>query len=207
MTNLVHFKATKCNSIDPEKVCTDIFSKNHRYMCVAHPKSKKKQAGEPHWHFQGVSSLSEKELDGYITAMSVGHAKRSMDPKSRPIKRVKKDVDEKGYQYMIRHGVESVVVSHMFTGEELAALVEASDDYVQEMKDDCLNHLDKYLSFTGTPERIHKAARLHAIKFYKEQDKLWPPNIQKLILYWMMKLGKDKSNNLDELLEYISERM
>lgn len=209
MSNLVHFKVTTCKSVQPTDVCEYLFDKSRRFMCVAHPKSKKKQAGGSHWHFQGHLSIavSFNRFEEYLSEMASTHAMRSVDPKSRPVKRCKKQCDYTGFQYMIRYGRESVVASN-FTVEEQDELIMKSRAYVEELKDDGFNHLQKSLDFTGPPEAVHKRARLLVYEFYSEhKEVLWPPNVQKLILYWMGKLAKEKSSNVRAMAEYISERM
>lgn len=60
---------------------------------------------------------------------------------------------------------------------------------------------------TLEPNYYHEALRLHAMYYYLEQDKMCPPDVQKLVLWLMMKLARAKLHNPSSMIECVSSRI
>jgi len=209
---LIHFKVETCSSIDPATVCRDVFGEN-RHLCVLH--SGKHE--NPHWHFQGESDM--KEIDAYIKRMCENHSKRIAAPSSRPAKRSKsekKPVTEDGYQYMCKETPPRVVTgSSDFTPEVIEQLHAASEGHVAELK----NQMYFYILEQITKKRFvynvecdwcketHANFRYYGLEYYTSNDKMPPPNFQKLVLWYMTKYYTHTHKKHADVMSYVSERM
>lgn len=204
--NYVHFKCTKDEAMKPIDIAKHLFLDTHKSMVVLHPKSKKN--APPHWHFQGVlrPSLTHKDFDNYLNEISKNHAMKQLNKAARPCKRNRKQCDDLGFQYMIRHGLDSCIHSTGFSPEDLEALVAGSVLYVEEMQADGYVYLSKNLVMTGTPAELHRSAKRHIFHMYLDKDKMMPPNVSKLVVYWLCKLCKDKQFNVSAMADYISDK-
>lgn len=199
-----HFKMVEDLNIDASKVGTDLFREDEKSLVVRHSKTKK--GAPPHWHFQGVLKVSDKAFHDYKVGLTKHHSIRQLDPKARPLKQKKEPATELGFQYMMKHGVDSVVYSTGFSPEELTELALSSEKYVQDMQADGFVYLKKNMQKQATAEKQHCAAKHHVYKMYREQDKMMPPNVSKLVVYWLCKWCDQESHLVDEMATYISER-
>jgi len=223
-TTLIHFKLEVCRTVDPQALAFQIFG-TRKHLVVMHQGKKE----NPHWHFQGMTSLSPGSLKTVFTTVSNGHTKRLSNPTSRPLKQAKAKVDETGYQYMLKESPPNVVTSVGFTPDEIDELHEASKAHVKELQNkvfdylvpkivfhpiikvakpvlDKKGHLIDHKMVDGPgplyePVQVHNSIRLAALDYYMEKDIMWPPNLQKLILFYMAKLAKMKLRDR-ELLVY-----
>lgn len=197
-STLVHFKIEICRSVIPEQIVTSVFE-DRKHLVVLH----KGKNENPHWHFQGETHMDGKELDKFLATIAETHTKRIAAPKSRPVKRAKKDIDEVGYQYMMKENPPDVVSSCGFTPEELEELHDKSDECVDQIKNQLYYYLIEKLDWTE-PKRIassphddyqrtmHSRARELAMEYYIGVDKMPPPNLQKLILWHLVRIAKSK---------------
>lgn len=198
-----HFKMTWEDERDVAAVANRYFVDTQKAMVCLHPKSKK--GAPPHWHFQGVLRAGF-ELSEIIKELGASHKARLLDPKCRPVKAKKDNADENGFQYMIRHGVDSCVYQHGFTDEDLEVLLSASSEHVESLQAEGLVYLKKNMSKVSTAVEQHKLAKHHIYKMYRQADKMWPPNAPKLVLYWLAKWCDHEGHLVNEMAEYISER-
>jgi len=198
-TTLIHFKLEVCRTVDPQALAFQIFG-TRKHLVVMHQGKKE----NPHWHFQGMTSLSPGSLKTVFSTVTSGHSKLISNPKARPLKQAKKKVDELGYQYMLKESPPNVVTSIGFTPEEIDELHEASQAHVKELQNKVFDYLVPKIEFyskkTGErhePVQVHNSIRLAALDYYMEKDIMWPPNLQKLLLFYMTKLAKMKLREKD----------
>lgn len=190
---LIHFKVEVCATIDVEALVDTIFGEN-KHLVVLH----KGKHENPHYHFQGETDLAKQDLQKVYQDIAAGHSKKISNPKSRPLKSAKKGIDEKGYQYMMKEGVDSVRHSRGFSDEELEQLAIDSKEYVESLKAGLYEYLQdfewkpKSKDAREQPGEIHDMLRGKALDYYLEEDKMPPPNFQKLILYYMAKMAKSR---------------
>jgi len=201
-TTLIHFKLEVCRTVDPKALAFQIFG-TRKHLVVMHQGKKE----NPHWHFQGMTSLSPGSLKTVFTTVSSGHTKKLSNPTSRPLKQAKAKVDETGYQYMLKESPPNVVTSVGFTPDEIGELHEASKAHVKELQNKVYDFLVPKIEFYDqkhkewkTPEQVHNSIRLACYDYYMEKGIMWPPNLQKLILFYMAKLAREK---LDEKREFV----
>lgn len=244
-TVMVHWKMETCVSLDPHDICKEIFD-DRQHLCVLH----KGKNENPHWHFQG-ECIDVKALDKRLKDWAEGHSKKIAAPKSRPVKRAKKDITYEGYQYMMKEK-EPKVVSTTFTQEELDEFHEKSDDHNEQLKNQLFFYLMEKLEFhseTTTdegkyesqmniwkekmlsrkkrglppppmperttvggealkPKTVHARARILSMDFYMELDKLPPPNLQKLMLWHILKIAAQKvPTSLVVYKAYVGQRI
>lgn len=208
----IHFKVETCRSVDPAEICKAYFGEN-KCLCVLHKEGKNEI---PHWHFQGWTSMTDKQTTAALKLIAEGHSKKIASPKSRPVKQKKVEPDDIGYQYMMKEEKPEVVYSSGFEEEEFEELHEKSKEHVQELKDNLLNYLEEHLDLkmavdpsSSRPKALHEQCRLLAYDYYTENDKMWPPNIQKLVLFHLAKIIRKKGENILQLTArlYISKHM
>jgi len=201
---LVHFKIETCSSVNIPSVCAHVFG-DLKHLAVLHTGKNE----NPHWHCQGETPLDGKELDSYLKDVCTNHSKYIKNPKARPCKRAKKDIDESGYQYIMKEGVDSVVHrSDDFTDDVLLELFEQSNEHVDKLKNQLRDYLiEKEQKFPSPEEeaetKVHTRWRIRAAKFYVKNKKMPPPNFQKLLVWIMLNHFKADS----EMFEYLSGKL
>jgi len=123
-------------------------------------------------------------------------------PAPRPVKKHKRGVDEKGFQYICKEG-SPPLYSQGFTNDELAALKSQSDEHVDHLK----NGLKEYIftiNYPGDAATTHKKMRIDALEYYDKEDKRPRPAFQKDVL-WTMYKHPDHTDK--RWSEYIAERL
>jgi hypothetical protein len=170
-----------CPKIDYEKLASDLFA-DQRCLMVLEKK--------PAWHVHVQGELAEGvNIDAALKELAEKHSKREIDPTCRPVKKRKLEADEIGFQYMAKQDGSEVLYSNGFDDEELTELKRLSDLRRQEVKQSMSHYIEEELSnssFTSC-ETMHDAFRLKGLDFYLSEDKLPPPNFQKLVLWAMIK--------------------
>jgi len=200
--HLIHFKVETCRTVDPEEVAEELFGDN-QHLVVLH----KGKHENPHWHFQGYTSTTPGGVKEHLVALAAGHSKKIASPKSRPVKRMVKEVTDVGFQYMMKEGVDSVVVSQGFTPEELEELHAKSEEHVASLKNQLYEYLEAHLTIDDVPKTVHGKARQLAMKYYLEAEKMPPPNLQKLVLWHMLRLAMAKSLTPRLYMTYVGQRI
>ena len=199
---IVHFKIEICATVNPEKVCEDLFHRCEHGLCVLHVRGK---AEAPHWHFQGTLKVEDKMFNAYLKRLSEGHSKKAAFPNSRPIKQSKKDINYNGFQYMLKEGLDSVKWQANFSEETLTELAEASEAHVQEMKDGLFHILETEFEngweATADPSSIYIRASRVTREHYLSIEKMPPPNVHKLVAWHMVRIGK-KQCVPDKYMDY-----
>lgn len=184
----------------------DLFA-GKRYLCVLHVHGKSEK---PHWHFQGETD--HPDIDGYLKKVTENHSKRIANPNCRPHKRSKSDkkpVTEDGYQYMLKESPPQVVCASVdFTPQVCNELHEKSQEHVGELKQQMyyfvLEQFTKYpIPADMECKDVHNLWRRYAGRYYRTEDKMPPPNFQKLVLWYMSKHYKEK----DIIQDYIYARI
>lgn len=211
---LVHFKIETCVSIKIPELVDAVFE-DRKHLVVLH----KGKNENPHWHFQGLTHYDKKELDACLKVCAEGHSKKLAKPGSRPVKQAHKNIDELGYQYMMKEDPPVVVSSCGFTEEELEDLHDASGEYVEQCKNQLYFYLIEKLEFSIIDENsisvkldaksLHTRARTLSMDFYIDQDKMPPPNFQKLVLWHMVRIAKQKLSGQEFAVVqlYVSKHM
>lgn len=195
MQRLIHFKATYDPSWDYRAKTKEIFGENKCLVQI------EKLDSNTHVHFQGMTSLTDRMLEDRINALSNDHYavkeykkafeewaaiegnKLKKPTRPRPVKMARRDVDDKGFQYLMKEGHMPLYQQH-FTVEELNKLAEKSAEHVDELK----NGMKEYLHgrhYDAEPARAFKRMRLDALEYYEETDKRPRPAFQKDVLWAM----------------------
>lgn len=143
-----------------------------------------------HVHFQGITDLSHRQFEKAITELAATHWEKVLKPSGRPVKRARRDIDEKGFQYLCKED-RPPLYSQGFTEEELQALRDASDAHVDELKHGLGDHLATF-DYPADPQQALTKMRLDALEYYDGQDKRPGPRFQKDVL-WIMYKHKQSS--------------
>lgn len=182
-----HFRHSKIE-YDPrvnwKEVCAKLFEDRYKYLCVA-----EKLDVNAHVHLQGFTCMGDKEWDKLCRDLLADHYKLQ-DPKARPIRHSRKEVTDKGFQYMCKEdpfGNKNILARNLFTDGELLELYEKSEEHVKELKEGLRDYLFQKVPLDEDPAKLHAEYRLAGIDYYLEQDKMPPPNFQKHILWAMAK--------------------
>jgi len=142
-----------------------------------------------HCHVQGYSSLSENQL-----AVKAREILKPFVPTgiSRPLAHKQGDVTELGFQYMCKEYPPKILYQNQIGDDEIAALADASK-LLRAEKKGALGQVLRALALdpkTGL-RPCYMAYTTTAIKYYKEQDKMPPPNLKAMIKNYLYELDAD----------------
>ncbi|MEO5351332.1 MAG: hypothetical protein H7836_17070 [Magnetococcus sp. YQC-3] len=124
---LEHFTCTYDPAWDYADIATSMFD-GERVLVTLEKLDK-----NCHVHFQGHTSLAEATFTDHITELAAKHWKKAVDTKCRPIRRARKNIDEQGFQYIMKEEKPTVLFSRGFTDEQL-----------RELHEKALEHKDKF---------------------------------------------------------------
>lgn len=131
-----HFVVRKYDPVLEERfedICKMLF--NGDYLVV------KEYRPKEHYHVQGVSQLTDRAFEKVQQEeISAKHRYRKEQPKSRLCVNSTKEVNERGFQYMVKQE-DSMVVCTTLGDDVIARLVEASREHVKQLK----NALNEYV--------------------------------------------------------------
>lgn len=132
---LEHFKCEYDPTWDYTAVATDIFN-GPRVLVIA-----EKMHINAHVHFQGETTLAPTTFGDKITALAAKHWRKKECPNSRPVKRAKKEVNETGFQYVLKEEPAKILYSRGFTDKELEELHEKALEHKDMYKKGLYEHL------------------------------------------------------------------
>nr|UOF78298.1 putative replicase [Cressdnaviricota sp.] len=175
-------------SLDYVKLCKDLFGEN---KCLVMLESKNRD----HLHIQGLPAVTDKVIKRTLKEFALLHYRKKQDPKTHPVKARAEAADEKGFQYMSKDGPDAVVIyKQVFTDEDIKSLHELSNQHREELQTGLIDFIRQSVSqyirlYSGTPSPrdLHLACAEAAADFYKENDKMSPPNIRALIRHALTK--------------------
>lgn len=209
---LIHFKCNYDPKFNYEKIATSFFG-DEQCLIVA-----EKLSTNAHVHFQGYTNKTDRQIEDSITALARGHfevkhyneelkrwndnEKKGKKPvRPRPVKMVRKEVDEKGFQYLCKED-RPPLFFRGFTPEQLSDLKKASDEHVEHLKSGLKDHLHS-IKYDSQPERAFKRMRLDALEYYEKEEKRPRPAFQKDVL-WTMWSHPQRD---DAWKEFVSEKI
>lgn len=180
MATLYHMKITYDSTVEQKlpALMKTLFMEDRPALAV-----EEKLASNHHIHIQGYSNLKPCTIKEHLRLSLADHP--AYKKGGRPFRMVNKPVNETGFQYMMKEEgwKEQTMYSQHFTDDELALLHSQSVDHVEDLKKGLRKHLHEV--FTGasdSPEPLHKKMRLEAFRYYSKDEKMTPPNFQKLVL-------------------------
>lgn len=188
------------NPIDPsfdwKKICNDLFDPDEKQLVVL------EYGKKDHVHIQGMLKVSNKEFEKYRKDLASRHYRRKVDRKCLPVTKRTRDADEKGYQYMLKEGIDKVLHSVNFDKEELEVLHELSEaartDHAESFYDVMKEHFFQ-LPDLG-PEGIRNELLVRACEFYyDDQDSMPPPQVKRMVLKVMW-----KNSTCDAMKRYVA---
>jgi len=173
---LVHFKVSGLPEWDYTSVALSFFG-GEKYIVQY-----EKLASNPHVHFQGYTCLGQDAINKRITDLAATHYSKALTPNSRPIRMVRREVDLKGFQYLMKEGHAPLAQSG-FTPEALQELKEASDAHVRALK---CSLIDFLIGIPLTPECLKNAKTLVAYcvgvsrrEYYTQTEKRYNQRVWK----------------------------
>lgn len=180
-------KVAYCSRINWQELAEQCFPPQdegweHEYKVLI---VREKLASNPHVHIQGESYLDADEFYKRFERICKVHYQFQI-PGKRPVKHCRKEVNPRIYQYVCKEKPvmgDTILYVRGFTMEELNDLHEKSEAYLKELKTNLKRHLQEEVSSDDDVEVLHKKYKLSAWRFYREQDKMPPPNFQKLLLH------------------------
>lgn len=184
---LVHFKVETCASIDPKGIAEYLFG-TQKHLVVLH--SGKHE--NPHWHFQGYLKVDYKDMQKCLDKMKAGHSKKIAKPGSRPVKQARENVSYRGFQYMMKEESPRVVCCSGFSDEDLLQLHEDSQEHCEKLKGELFHVFTEQLPLDEqlAPKLLHNKARVAGFRHYWANEKLPPPNFQRLVVHHMFKAAR-----------------
>lgn len=151
------FKCNHHSEIVYSQWAKSIYGEN---KCIVSPVEKGK-SGHNHVHFIGYCTLSLKEFQTKYEDFSMKHPQkfeRNEDgklrfPRIQPCRKSNKEVNELGFQYVMKTSAEPVY-SQGFTEDELKDLKSKSDEHADQLKSGMKEHCHKR-KYEGTPDEIY----------------------------------------------------
>jgi len=192
-----HTKLTFCSTVKVADLCKMLFGQN---KCLA---VLEKATTNPHIHIQGLTDMSESYYNEKFRLATQEHWMRHNGEKHNPVKHSKKDINEKGFQYMCKEGPPAVLFQQGFLPGEIEELHKLSDQHVDQLKHGLKRKLHEVDITDMSPEQVHTEYRVQGIDYYLHEDKMPPPNFQKHILWAMA----TKTPSSPRRKRYVAERI
>lgn len=120
-----------------ESYARGLFDFSKKVLVVREKDSSKSK--KAHVHMQGYQKGTEKEFEKVVQEMKTKHPEviyakeKRPDYHPRPVTEKQAEVNEKGFQYIMKEK-QVPIVANLFTEDELNALHKASTEHVQEVK-------------------------------------------------------------------------
>lgn len=145
---MLHLKIIYCSKIADylNEWIEEVWDLDYPFLCVFETGKN----GSKHWHCQGVTHLTEKQLERKRCKLIAKHGLTEERDRQKAmglepttphlITRSTKEVNSTGYQYMMKTGSVLVRCALMTQGQ-LEALQRASDAYVEKLKKKVSEHL------------------------------------------------------------------
>lgn len=192
-----HTKVTHCSTLNYAEICKAVFGQN---KCLA---VMEKATTNPHVHIQGITDMSETYYNEKFRLLTQSHWQRQTPEKHNPVKHSKKEINEKGFQYMCKEGPPNVLFQQGFLPGEIEELHTLSDAHVDQLKHGLKRKLHEIDVADLEPSKVHAMYRQKGIEYYLHEDKMPPPNFQKHVLWAMA----TKSPPSEDRIRYVSERI
>lgn len=188
-------------NFDYQDICKCLFGENKCLVML-------EQNPKDHCHVQGElkEGWSKNALEEKFKQLNADHFKRKLEPKCRAVRRVQKDAEELGFQYMCKYyKVDSkILYKQVFTDEDIERLAEQSDEYRSELKSklgECIVERVGKRRLDEAPRQLHKRMCVAYWDHQKAQDKMGPPNERSLIKWYMCQHYGDEKDVIDYLAE------
>lgn len=139
---------------DYEAYARELFTFDRKVLVVREKESSKSK--KPHVHMQGFQKGTDKDFERVVAKMKSNHPEviyareKTPDITPRPISEKKREVTDKGFQYIMKEK-QVPIVNNLFTQEELDELHEASTEHVVCMKCRVKDVLGEYLDENPPP--------------------------------------------------------
>jgi hypothetical protein len=125
-----HLKIKYDPAWDWEELCKNLFMPEEKYSAVAEHVS-----SNAHVHLQGTTRLSPMQFKYVKTKWAQTRWEKKLKPSARPFSEAKREVNEKGFQYIMKEGKnEQIFARNLFTDEELEELKNQSVAYRANLK-------------------------------------------------------------------------
>jgi len=124
-----------------------------------------------HVHWQGYTSLAEATFQDKITVLAKSHYRKELEPNCRPVRRFRKNADEKGFQYIMKEN-KPPLFTRGFTPEELTELHEKSNIYREQLKTGLRDHLmTAKVDLMKDPALIYTGLVMEARRWLRENGR------------------------------------
>ena len=189
MSRLAHFKMSFDPALDYPAIAQELYGTNKALVCA------EKMDVNAHVHFQGYTDYADTTFRDRTTAATASHYMRK-DITKRPVRHVKRKLDETGFQYMCKEALPTILYKHQFTDADITEMHEASNEHVQELKEGLRNHLVELDSIKRLvpiePGKCFKRAIVEAMLYYQAKGTMPPPNVRKLTIWALFPLRTDE---------------
>ena len=186
-----------------------------RWLVVRHLGKNRKN---PHLHVQGTIAPTKefkKLVDICLHQISPRHIERNLELGGTKNKRVckvsKKEVNEVGFQYMLKEKNYNVIFQNGFTPEDIDELHDLSVQHCEQLKAGLWDQFQsaEYLHHAGCGcadlnaqsfHAIYTKWLLHGFEYYAKSTTLSPPNFKKLVLNYMGRMHPQLRTHIVHLL-------
>lgn len=180
------FKVNKTDLPWPD-ICESFSEPSGKYLAVQHVNSKRKHV---HVYIDEPVEELPKRIKQYNREFKEG--------RQGPFKLSNKTIDPQFLNYMVKEKQweDNIKANRGYTGLQLAEAHEESEEYRKQLKEELYNYLEENMPVYDTPDGLHRHLKLLAVEYYLETGKCYPPNLQKMILSYMVRLAPTKDVKL-----------
>lgn len=169
-------------ALDYNLICNQLFG--HRKALVV-LEQKKKNTVCPHVHVQGETVLAPSTFSDTLTRLvTTGHYKRKLagHENARVCKRVRREVDGLGFQYISKQSDSSVLYSRGFSDSDLETLKQASEDYVEQLKHSAEDYVWGHIKMEMPYDSVVSKARYAYLLWLEQEGKPISPSFRSRVL-------------------------
>lgn len=192
---LIHFVFKYDHTWDYKDFCKELFGDN-KYLCVC-----EKIDTNAHVHIQGDTDYSPGTIRNIKSVWCKKHFQYGH--KRDIFRQSGGTVDEKGFQYVMKEKYPMILAMNGIDEDQLVELQSASEAHVEELKNALKRKIHELDYPDKTVEAFHRKCRMTGLNHYKQENKMFPPNFQKLVMWHMTTHPKCD----EELENYLCERI
>lgn len=182
---LTHFTVNPHDeTLNYQEICQALFGES---KCLAVLEHTKKKGIGPHVHVQGETDLSDRTMSEKISELiSQKHYKRKHPghENARVCYRVKREVTDTGFQYMVKDDKSNILYQQGFTDADFEEMAISSAAHVDKLKHGFEKTLNAYLKgvIRAEPAITNKELLKHIKRAYlahlNQEGKNWPTSGQ-----------------------------
>ncbi|AXH77986.1 MAG: putative replicase [Cressdnaviricota sp.] len=179
---LRHFKCAYDQLLNWNDICAILFGCN-KYLVV-----EEKVTKNPHFHVQGYTNFTDayfrKQVQKYVTQPHY-LGQKGKQPVRHAKSTEQREIDEKGFQYMLKEPWDNVVCDQGFDSQELVDLKHAAHEHWHKCKYSWKEAMDKVPDTYPDIPKMFQTLCYATMEHYSSIDKDMPNNVRNRVYNYM----------------------